>query len=151
MRGAFVFSASPFRPVRHRLGFPRGAARRREFARLAGALRAELERHHFALVDFLRCGPRRLLATFRAALADRIEEKLPGVAVPALVVRGDRDPIVPERWAVEVARLLARGRLITLPGVAHAAHYAAPAAFARVAGPFLAAGRPEPRAAAGRA
>ena len=46
---------------------------------------------------------------FRYALEDRIEKKLSHVHVPSLVVRGGRDPIVPQHWAEEVARLLPMG------------------------------------------
>ena len=44
------------------------------------------------------------------AVADRIEEKLPGVAAPALVVVGSRDPLVPRAWAEQATALLPRGR-----------------------------------------
>ncbi|MDQ3880940.1 MAG: alpha/beta hydrolase, partial [Chloroflexota bacterium] len=63
--------------------------------------------------------------------------KLPCVRVPTLVVRGGRDPIVPQAWAEEVARLLPRGRLVVIPGAAHAVNHDAPAALARVVLPFL--------------
>jgi 2-hydroxy-6-oxonona-2,4-dienedioate hydrolase len=41
--------------------------------------------------EYWSCGIRRLLKTFRYALQDRIEEKLPHMQVPTLVVRGS-DP-----------------------------------------------------------
>ena len=43
------------------------------------------------------------------ALADRIEDKMPGVVAPTLIVRGERDPLVPERW-VRKPRVWRRGR-----------------------------------------
>lgn len=33
----------------------------------------------------------------------RIEEVLPRIQAPTLVVRGPRDPIIPPRWAEEAA------------------------------------------------
>jgi pimeloyl-ACP methyl ester carboxylesterase len=78
------------------------------------------------------------LATLRAAramLADRIEEKLPSVEAPVLVVRGEHDRIVPQAWAEEVARL-ARGRLEVLPG-GHALNFTSPDELARVVRSFL--------------
>jgi pimeloyl-ACP methyl ester carboxylesterase len=78
------------------------------------------------------------LATLRAAramLADRIEEKLPSVEAPVLVVRGEHDRIVPQAWAEEVARL-ARGRLEVLPG-GHALNFTSPEELARVVRSFL--------------
>lgn len=80
--------------------------------------------------DYAAFGLRRLVVTGRSALADRIETKLPGIRVPALVVRGEHDPLVPERWAEEAAALLPLGRLEVVAGAAHAAHYTAPRAVA---------------------
>lgn len=90
------------------------------------------------LRDFALAGPRRSWRTFRYALADRIEDKLPRVEAPALVVRGERDPIVPQRWAEEVAGLLPRGRLVVIPGGPHCVNYSTPGAFTRVVRAFLA-------------
>jgi 2-hydroxy-6-oxonona-2,4-dienedioate hydrolase len=87
--------------------------------------------------EYPRCGFRRLIKTFRYALDDRIEEKLPHVRVPALVVRGSRDPIVPQRWAEEATRLLPMGRLAVIPGAPHTVVYDAPLDLARVVRPFL--------------
>jgi 2-hydroxy-6-oxonona-2,4-dienedioate hydrolase len=89
-------------------------------------------------LDLLRAGVGRSLWTFRHTLEDPIEERLPKVRVPALVVHGSRDRISPRRWAEEVARLLPDGRLVVLPGAPHAANYSAPAVLARVVRSFLA-------------
>lgn len=91
-------------------------------------------------LDLLRAGAGRSLLTFRHALKDPIEERLPRMRVPALVVHGSRDRISPRRWAEEVARLLPDGRLVELPGAPHAANYSAPAEFARAVRSFLAGG-----------
>ena len=85
----------------------------------------------------MSAGTSRSWRTFGHALADRIEEKLPRVRVPALVVRGSRDPVCPRRWAEEAAGLLPEGRLAVLPGAAHTASYSAPDGFVRAIGPFL--------------
>jgi 2-hydroxy-6-oxonona-2,4-dienedioate hydrolase len=91
-------------------------------------------------LDLLRAGVRRSWRSFRHALDDPIEERLPRVRVPALVVHGSRDGISPRYWAEEVARLLPDGRLVDLPGTPHAANYSAPAQFARAVRAFLAGG-----------
>jgi 2-hydroxy-6-oxonona-2,4-dienedioate hydrolase len=100
------------------------------------------------LRDLLDAGPRRVLCTFRHMLEDRIEEKLPHVQVPTLVVRGARDTTVPQRWAEEATRLLPRGRLIVIPGAPHTVNYNAPLELVRVVRPFIQDGRgayPTPR------
>lgn len=89
------------------------------------------------LRDFALAGPRRALRTFRYALADRIEDNLPRVAAPTLVVRGERDPIAPQRWVEQVTQLLPRGRLAVIPDGPHCVNYSTPDAFARVVRAFL--------------
>lgn len=79
----------------------------------------------------------RLIRTFRYALNDRIEEKLPRMNVPTLVVRGSLDTIVPQLWAEEATRLLPGGRLVVLPGAPHTVVYNAAPELVRVALPFL--------------
>jgi 2-hydroxy-6-oxonona-2,4-dienedioate hydrolase len=82
--------------------------------------------------EYAAFGLRRFVATGRSALADPIETKLPDLDVPALVVRGEHDPVVPQRWAEEAAELLPRGRLAVIPGEAHACHFTAPGAVAEL-------------------
>ena len=95
------------------------------------------------LLDYLSAGTRQAWRTLRYALEDRIEEKLPYMRVPTLVVRGSRDPIATQRWAEEVTGLLPMGRLSVIPGAAHAANYGWAARFARIVHNFLNdAGRP---------
>lgn len=89
--------------------------------------------------DYLKCGLVRAFQTFRYGVDDTIEEHVPHVDVPAIIVRGSRDPIVPQPWAEEVARLLPGGRLIVIQGAAHAINYAQPGEFARVIRDFLSA------------
>jgi 2-hydroxy-6-oxonona-2,4-dienedioate hydrolase len=86
--------------------------------------------------DYLLMGPRAFLATAQHAWRHRIEERLPLVQAPALVVRGARDPFVSQRWCEEAAELLPRGQLAVLDG-AHAVHYSAPRALSRLVERFL--------------
>jgi 2-hydroxy-6-oxonona-2,4-dienedioate hydrolase len=76
--------------------------------------------------DYLRAGLRTLLEIGRVAVRDRVEEKLPLVEAPTLLVRGARDPVVPERWAEQMARLLPRSKLVVIPGATHAVQYVSP-------------------------
>ncbi|MBX6311765.1 MAG: alpha/beta hydrolase [Isosphaeraceae bacterium] len=87
--------------------------------------------------DYLDCGPRRLVETFRYALRDRIEAKLPCIHAPVLVVRGSRDVMCPQDWAEMVIRLVPDGRLRVIPGGSHTLVYAAPLELVRVVRPFL--------------
>jgi 2-hydroxy-6-oxonona-2,4-dienedioate hydrolase len=71
------------------------------------------------LRDYRDAGPRRVLATYRLALRHRVEEQLPRVTVPTLVVRGPDDPIVSQNWAETVAGLLPAGQLVVTATGAH--------------------------------
>lgn len=95
--------------------------------------------------DYWRAGPRCLLATLADALRDRIEEKLPGIAQPTLVVCGARDPVVTVRWAGECARLVgiaradaAGGTMQCVATAAHALPYDDPDTFAAIVANFTA-------------
>lgn len=90
-----------------------------------------------ALKDYWGVGLKRAVETLKIALEDRIEEKLPHIAMPTLVVQGGKDPLVPQRWAEEVTRLLPRGEIKVIPGVGHAVNYAAPVEFVRAMRSFL--------------
>jgi 2-hydroxy-6-oxonona-2,4-dienedioate hydrolase len=76
--------------------------------------------------DYWKAGLLRAAATARYLLRDAIEDKLPRIRVPTLVVRGEHDPLVPQAWAEEVVRLLPDGRLVLIPGAAHTVVYFAP-------------------------
>jgi 2-hydroxy-6-oxonona-2,4-dienedioate hydrolase len=87
--------------------------------------------------DYRKCGLRRMYWTFQYQLQDRLEDKLPRIQAPVLVVRGAQDPICNQRWCEEIVRLLPCGRLVVLPGVAHTLVYTAPCELVHVTRPFL--------------
>jgi 2-hydroxy-6-oxonona-2,4-dienedioate hydrolase len=90
-----------------------------------------------ALGDYIEAGLVRVVGTLRQMLKDRIEDKLPRVTVPTLIVCGERDPIVPILWATQAANLLPKGNLVVLPGCPHGANYSCPDALAAVIREFL--------------
>lgn len=117
---------------------PKGRSVSRQVGRfLLDVPREPLSLIPIELLDYLSAGTRQAWHTFRYALEDRIEEKLPYMRVPTLVVRGSRDPIVPQRWAKEATRLLPMGQLSVISGAAHTANYGWAAEFARVTQKFL--------------
>ena len=104
----------------------RRAARHQLFGALRASAREPLSLIALAARDDWSAGGRVLLSTARAVLADRIEERLPLIEQPTLVVHGDRDSFVSREWAERVAVLLPRGCLRTVPGEPHAVHYTQP-------------------------
>ncbi|MCY7288944.1 MAG: alpha/beta hydrolase [Cryobacterium sp.] len=89
------------------------------------------------LRDFRDAGPRRVWATLRIALSDPIEDKLPKLAVPTLVLRGEREPIVTQWWACEVAKLVPGAEYGVVPASPHNSVYAAADALVGLVLPFL--------------
>lgn len=105
------------------------AAHRSVFGELL-RLVADSPREQWSLVwisarDYLRAGLFRVLWTLRSALADRIEDKLPRVAAPILIVRGSRDPIVSQPWVEALARVAPTAEVVVVPGAPHAVNYSA--------------------------
>ncbi|MEU8804528.1 alpha/beta hydrolase [Spirillospora sp. NPDC048819] len=66
--------------------------------------------------EWLRAGPRRLAHIVRAHLDDHLEDILPEIAVPVLVLRGREDRLLTEAWARELARKARDGRFVDVPG-----------------------------------
>lgn len=93
---------------------------------LLDAFREPMALYGIAISDYFRAGFGRVLETLRHALVDPIVEKLPSVRCPVLIVRGGLDPIVPQEWVEEVARLIPDSRLITFPDAAHAVNFNSP-------------------------
>jgi 2-hydroxy-6-oxonona-2,4-dienedioate hydrolase len=91
-----------------------------------------------AVRDYIKAGMSRARETFEIALADRMEDRLPQLDVPALVIRGEKDRIVSQEWAAEVARLLPQGRLEVVEGGFHALNFSSPERFAAIVRSFLA-------------
>jgi NAD(P)-dependent dehydrogenase (short-subunit alcohol dehydrogenase family)/pimeloyl-ACP methyl ester carboxylesterase len=90
------------------------------------------------IADYRDAGPGRVLATFQESIRDHVEDRLPRVRVPALVVRGELDRLGPPAWAERVARLLPEGRLVTIPGVPHMVPFRAPRKLSEVITDFVA-------------
>jgi pimeloyl-ACP methyl ester carboxylesterase len=105
---------------------------------LLDATREPLKRYlRVIAADLWDIGVPRTVRLARVTLGDHIEARLPRVPVPTLVVRGGRDPLMPQEWAEEAAALLPGGQLVVIPGYAHIVHFAAPDAFVAVLRPVL--------------
>ena len=90
------------------------------------------------LYDFLEMGPRRVWGTYQAARADRIEDKLPSLQMPVLLVRGERDPIANRSWLERMAGLLPDVQTQTIARAPHALAFSVPQEVARLTEAFLA-------------
>jgi len=69
--------------------------------------------------DFIDAGAWRSMRTLRRALEDPVEEKLAEIEVPTLIVRPERDHLVPETWTERVVELVPDSELVVLPKAGH--------------------------------
>jgi 2-hydroxy-6-oxonona-2,4-dienedioate hydrolase len=78
-----------------------------------------------------------LLKGGMSLIRHRLEERLPKVGCPALVIRGTRDAMFPATWAEEAVRLLPHGRLHEIPGGTHTLNIVRPLQLARAILSFI--------------
>lgn len=72
-----------------------------------------------AVHNVIDAGPRRSVRALRRALEYPIEERLGEIEAPTLVVRPERDRLVPPGWTERVAKLIPDAELVVLPKTAH--------------------------------
>lgn len=82
-------------------------------------------------------GLHRILKNTDHSLDDSVEKKLPKISVPTLVIRGERDPIVPQRWANTIASLIPIAVNAVIPKAGHVINYNSPKKFAWHINEFL--------------
>jgi pimeloyl-ACP methyl ester carboxylesterase/uncharacterized RDD family membrane protein YckC len=104
----------------------RRAARHQVFAMLRDSAREPLSLLAMTARNNVSADFRPLLAGARAALSDRMEERLPLIERTTVVVHGEADGFVSAEWAERVAALLPQGRLVVVPSEPHAVHYTRP-------------------------
>lgn len=106
---------------------------RSQATRLLSDLFLEVPTLHPVLVgDYLRCGSRRFVRTFSWMLADAVEDKLPLLSGPTLVLRGGWDPLAPRDWCRRLAAALPAGRLVEVPRCGHNVNWTRPGRLAQV-------------------
>ncbi len=88
--------------------------------------------------DFIDAGPWRSARTLRRALQDPVEEKLFGIEAPTLIVRPEKDRLVPEAWTKRVAKRIPDSQLVVLPKTGHSIGSKAAARLTALLVPFLA-------------
>lgn len=80
--------------------------------------------------DMLRCGPRWYFSELAVAMKYPLEERLPLVKQPVLVMRGSRDLVAGSAWSQALADTIFNGELIEIGGAFHSVHHSAAAAVA---------------------
>lgn len=90
-----------------------------------------------ALRDYLRAGMWRTWRKMSLGTFDPVERVAPRVLAPTLVIRGDKDRIATPQWIRTLARLLPRGRAMTIRRAVHAVNFDAPDALDQAIRAFL--------------
>lgn len=86
---------------------------------------------------YLKAGLRRTVLTAKAATRHRIEDRLPLVDVPALILAGELDQISPLPWTERLTRLLGDGERRIVEGGAHSMHGSHPERLAQLVRLFV--------------
>jgi 2-hydroxy-6-oxonona-2,4-dienedioate hydrolase len=113
------------------------------------SLREGMTQPNATFGQWAKAGPRVFVRTLLFMDRHRIERALPHVQAPTLIIRGSRDPIIPQRWAEEATRMLPDGRLEVIEGETHTIVLSAPQRLVRVVVPFLRETQPQQPGAPG--
>lgn len=87
--------------------------------------------------DFLRRGPASVAFAGTRVLLSDMRPMMHVLRVPALLVWGENDPLVPLRYGEAMAEEIAGSRLVVIPRAAHVAMWDAPEEFNRIALSFF--------------
>ena len=101
------------------------------------SLSQDLVQAPLMVVDVRDAGIRRIRRGFSALLEDPIESKLAGISQRVLVIRGQKDRLVQQRWVDEIATDLPDARVVVFNGARHLVHLTQPARFVREVRAFL--------------
>ncbi len=98
-------------------------------------------------LEYASAGVARLVQQLRRSVDDPVEDRLPRVQAPTLVIRGRHDQTLTQDWAEQFTSLLPDAALVVVEGTAHNLHYSAPHVTARLMARFLSDGLDGIRAA----
>jgi pimeloyl-ACP methyl ester carboxylesterase len=88
--------------------------------------------------DMIDALPWRSVRALRTALSYPLEDRLGEIEAPTLVVRPERDHLVPAEWTERVTELIADAELVVLPKTAHSIGARGAVRLSALLAPFLA-------------
>ena len=90
-------------------------------ALLADAMFERPSSNALVFADYVRTGPIWFATQLRAMLSYRIEERMPGLQMPVMVMRGERDTVSRTAWCRQLATLADDGEFVELSDLPHVA------------------------------
>ncbi len=78
------------------------------------------------MIQYAKAGPRWFLRKLRFMLDHRVEDILPSIRTPTLVIRGEKDPVCPGDWVARVAREIPDAVMREVPDRGHEAMIRSP-------------------------
>ena len=87
--------------------------------------------------DYMRMGPIRYIKTSVSMLSDALEKEVARLAIPILILTGERDPIATREWARLLREASKRDSHVEIAGAAHNFHFSHPKETAKVCLDFL--------------
>lgn len=87
--------------------------------------------------DFLRAGPTSVALAAARLLRSDAREAMEALDLPALLIWGERDPLVPESYAAQILDLIEGSRLVVVPAAGHVPMWENPDAFNSALEDFL--------------
>ena len=78
------------------------------------------------LGDYFRAGWETIFETLRFAVEHSVSESLSLIRQPVLLIRGARDPIIPQSWMETAVQLPSSAELVVVPHAAHAVNFNTP-------------------------
>jgi len=109
---------------------------------LAWRLTADVPRERLSIVPLVvgnvfNIGWMRSFRALPRMARDRIEERLPHIITPTLIVTGVHDTLAPRAWVEQMVQMIPNARAIIIHRSPHALPYSAPQQLVRVMQPFL--------------
>lgn len=86
---------------------------------LDSMLRENASSNWIVVTDYFRCGPRWYFTEVPVMMGYPTEQRLAGITVPVLVLRGNHDQVAGPEWSLRLARAVPRGNFVEIPRAGH--------------------------------
>jgi pimeloyl-ACP methyl ester carboxylesterase len=106
---------------------------------LDALLRESASSNWAVFTDYLRCGPRWYFTELPVMMEYPTEQRLAGIDVPVLVLRGEQDQVAGREWSRRLAGVVPRGHFTEIPRTGHVAQHLRPREVAGAITSFVAA------------